>query len=72
MAHRGGSRIGLENTMETFKRCFEVSAPDMLEMDVCLTKNGKLVVHHDSSLQRTCNRTEHIHHFDFEDLPMFS
>lgn len=26
----------------------------MFELDVCLTKDKKLVVHHDSTLSRTC------------------
>ena len=72
IAHRGGSRIGLENTLETFTRCGEVSSSDMLEMDVCLTKNNRLVVHHDTSLKRTCNRDELIDFFDYEQLPTFS
>ena len=48
IAHRGGSRHVTENTMEAFEKSKEIS--DMLEMDVCETKDGVLVVHHDHDL----------------------
>lgn len=54
VAHRGGSRLHMENTLEGFRECVNNYHPDMLEMDVCFTKDLKLVVHHDSNLIRTC------------------
>lgn len=58
IAHRGGGRIGVENTVETFVKAAAVS--DMLEMDVCETKDKVLVVHHDRSLRRVCGVDESI------------
>ena len=52
IAHRGGPRDAMENTLIAFDRCLPKT--DMLEMDVCETKDGVLVVHHDKSLMRTC------------------
>lgn len=48
IAHRGGPRYGTENTIETFKKNIPYS--DMLELDVCETKDGIMVVHHDQDL----------------------
>lgn len=44
---------------------------DMLEMDICETKDGVLVVHHDHSLQRTCGVKTFIRDLQFKDLPKF-
>lgn len=52
IGHRGGAWEGPENTMELFMKNNE--KVHMFELDVCLTKDKKLVVHHDSSLSRTC------------------
>lgn len=60
IAHRGGSRMHMENTLEGFRKCMQTTRTDMLEMDVCFTKDGKLVVHHDSNLLRTCGVGTHI------------
>ena len=48
----------MENTFEAFDLCQE--EVDMLEMDVCETKDGVLVVHHDKTLLRTCGIDEDI------------
>lgn len=72
VAHRGGSRIGLENTLETFTKCMEMCQADMLEMDVCYTKDRQLIVHHDVLLSRTCEKHQKVDEFDFIDLPSFS
>lgn len=37
----------------------------MLEMDVCYTKDGKLVVHHDSDLFRTCGTSTRIEELEY-------
>lgn len=52
IAHRGGPRHTTENTIEAFQNSAECS--DVLEMDVCETKDRVLVVHHDIHLERTC------------------
>lgn len=50
IAHRGGAGLWPENTMAAFRRAMEAGA-DGIELDVHLTKDGKLVVHHDESLK---------------------
>ena len=51
-AHRGGSRIGPENTIAAFDRGLAAGA-DGLELDVRLSRDGVVVVHHDPLLDRT-------------------
>ena len=51
-AHRGGSKIGPENTIAAFDRGLAAGA-DGLELDVHLSRDGIVVVHHDRLLDRT-------------------
>jgi len=43
----------------------------MLEMDVCETRDGILVVHHDQSLSRTCGIDKEVGKCLFRELPPF-
>jgi glycerophosphoryl diester phosphodiesterase len=51
-AHRGGSAYAPENTMVAFRNAVRLGV-DQLETDTQLTKDGKLVLIHDDSLDRT-------------------
>ena len=51
-AHRGGSKIGPENTIAAFDRGLAAGA-DGLELDVHLSRDRIVVVHHDAMLDRT-------------------
>lgn len=51
-AHRGGSKIAPENTIAAFDRGLTAGA-DGLELDVHLSRDGVVVVHHDRTLERT-------------------
>jgi glycerophosphoryl diester phosphodiesterase len=51
-AHRGGSKIGPENTIAGFDQGLATGA-DGLELDVRLSRDGIPVVHHDDMLGRT-------------------
>lgn len=53
-AHRGGCALGPENTMAAFERGLAAGA-DGLELDVRLSADGVVVVHHDETLDRTTN-----------------
>jgi glycerophosphoryl diester phosphodiesterase len=55
-AHRGGAKIGPENTMEAFARGLAAGA-DGFECDVRLSADGVPVVVHDATLDRTTDRT---------------
>src|SRR5438309_6091732 len=51
-AHRGGAALAPENTMAAFDRGMALGA-DGLELDVRLSRDGVVVVHHDATLDRT-------------------
>jgi glycerophosphoryl diester phosphodiesterase len=53
-AHRGGSALAPENTIAAFDRGLAHGA-DGLELDVRLSRDGVVVVHHDRTLDRTTN-----------------
>jgi glycerophosphoryl diester phosphodiesterase len=55
-AHRGGSALRPENTIEAFDHGLSFGA-DGLELDVHLSRDGVVVVHHDATLERTTNAT---------------
>jgi glycerophosphoryl diester phosphodiesterase len=50
-AHRGGAKLGPENTLTAFDRGIAAGA-DGLELDVRLSKDGEVVVIHDATLDR--------------------
>ena len=54
VAHRGFSAIAPENTLPAFLRAIDAGA-DMIELDVRLTADHRLVVIHDATLERTTN-----------------
>jgi glycerophosphoryl diester phosphodiesterase len=51
-AHRGGSALAPENTLAAFDNGVALGA-DGLELDVHLSSDGVVVVHHDRTLERT-------------------
>lgn len=50
IAHRGGAGLWPENTLEAFTHAIDAGA-DGIELDVHLSRDGVLVVHHDESLK---------------------
>lgn len=55
IAHRGGAALAPENTMAAFSNAVERWEADILEMDVRRTADGKVVVIHDATVDRTCD-----------------
>jgi glycerophosphoryl diester phosphodiesterase len=51
-AHRGGAALAPENTLAAFDQGV-ASGADGLELDVRLSRDGVVVVHHDRTLERT-------------------
>lgn len=50
VAHRGGAKLEPENTLAAFSRAVHEFRTDVLELDVHLTRDGVLVVHHDATV----------------------
>jgi glycerophosphoryl diester phosphodiesterase len=67
-AHRGGPRKGFpENCIATFENTLR-HAPAILEIDPHYTKDGKIVLMHDPTLNRTSNGTGKISDYTLEEL----
>ena len=55
ISHRGGAKLEPENTLTAFTRAVNEFHTDVLELDVHLTRDGVLVVHHDPTVERCTN-----------------
>lgn len=66
-AHRGGASYAPENTMIALKAAVEVKA-DYAEIDVQETKDGVVVLLHDSNLKRTTGLDQYIWNVNFEEV----
>ena len=67
MAHRGLSADAPENTLYAFSDAISVGA-DFIELDVQQTRDGVLVVMHDSNLKRTTGMNKDIWDVDYADI----
>ncbi len=67
VAHRGASAYAPENTMTAFRRAVELEA-DYIELDVQLSRDGRLVVMHDRTVDRTTDGTGHVRSLTFKEL----
>ncbi len=57
IAHRGGADLWPENTLEAFARASELGA-DGIEFDLQLSRDAKLVIHHDPQLKPAATQYE--------------
>ncbi len=71
IAHRGFSARAPENTLASFRKAVEIGA-DMIELDVLLSKDGRLVVIHDDTLDRTTDGKGKVSEFTLAQLKRFS
>nr|NLD41748.1 glycerophosphoryl diester phosphodiesterase [Actinomycetales bacterium] len=67
IAHRGMSSLAPENTLAAFRLCAEHGVT-RFELDVDLLADGTVIVLHDSTLDRTTNRTGAYHELSRADL----
>ncbi|HDP37306.1 MAG TPA: glycerophosphodiester phosphodiesterase, partial [Candidatus Atribacteria bacterium] len=70
IGHRGAKGIAPENSLSGFKKAVELGI-DGVELDVHLTKDGKLVVIHDIDLKRLTGIKIPIKQFTFEELKKY-
>ena len=54
VAHRGASAMAPENTLSAVRRAIALGA-DLIELDVQRSRDGALVLMHDTTLSRTTN-----------------
>ncbi len=57
IAHRGGAKLGPENTVAAFRQAVDDWDADVLEMDVRLSADGEVIVIHDETVDRTSDGT---------------
>lgn len=67
IAHRGASGYAPENTMAAFRKAVKMKA-DYIEIDVQATKDGKLVVIHDTTVDRTTEGTGKVGSFTLDEI----
>jgi len=68
IAHRGGAGLAPENTLAAFYSAVSQWEADVLELDLRTTRDGELVVFHDSTVDRTTNGTGLVAEMSFEQL----
>lgn len=67
VAHRGASGHASENTMAAFEKAFEMKA-DFIEIDVQMTRDGRLVAIHDTTVNRTTNGNGFVGDYTLEEI----
>ena len=68
IAHRCGKAVLPENILFACKEIFNHNLADILEMDVHLTKDNRLVVIHDDSVDRTTNGKGKVVELSYEEI----
>tara|TARA_R110002049_G_scaffold47596_3_gene137287 strand:- start:20143 stop:20991 length:849 start_codon:yes stop_codon:yes gene_type:complete len=66
-AHRGARESHPENTLSAFKEAVRLGA-QMVEFDVRMTKDGKLIIMHDASIDRTTDGTGLVEDLTWEEV----
>lgn len=69
-AHRGASHMAPENTLESIQEAINLVS-DYAEIDVQETKDGIVVLLHDSNLKRTCGVNKNIWDVTYEELQTY-
>lgn len=67
VSHRGDWRNAPENSLQAIENCIKMGV-DMVEVDVRETKDGKLVLMHDKTLDRTTNGKGYVKDWSLDSL----
>jgi len=68
IAHGGGNKEFPDNTLEAFYNAYSVDPNVMMETDVSITKDGVVILSHDTTLDRKTNVTGAIADWNYSDL----
>ena len=68
IAHGGGNKEFPDNTLEAFYNAYSVDTRVMMETDVSITKDGVVILSHDTTLDRKTNVTGAIADWNYSDL----
>ncbi|MEM2788651.1 MAG: glycerophosphodiester phosphodiesterase family protein [Candidatus Bathyarchaeia archaeon] len=67
IGHRGAAGLEPENTLRSIRKAIEIGV-DRVEIDVRVTKDGRLVVIHDETVDRTTNGHGYVRDMTFEEI----
>ena len=70
IGHRGAKGHEAENTLASFQKALDLGA-DGIEFDVRLSGDGKIIVIHDETIDRTTNGTGIVKEFSLQQLKAF-
>ena len=68
IAHGGGNEEFPDNTLEGFYNAYSVDPDVMMETDVSITKDGVVILSHDTRIDRKTNATGYIIDWNYTDL----
>lgn len=68
IAHGGGNKEFPDNTLEAFYNAYSVDHRVMMETDVSITRDGVVILSHDTTLDRKTNVTGAIADWNYSDL----
>jgi len=68
IAHGGGNKEFPDNTLEAFYNAYSVDENVMMETDVSITKDGVIILSHDTTLDRKTNVTGNIIDWNYSEL----
>ena len=71
IAHGGAKDLFPENTMVAFDGAVAIGI-DMLEIDVCLTKDNILITHHDKTIDDMTDGSGNVRDYTFNELKAFN
>jgi len=71
IAHRGGAELAPENTLVAFRNAVENWDADLIETDVRLTSDGRVVIMHDPTVDRTTDGTGAVAEMTWNQLSCF-
>jgi glycerophosphoryl diester phosphodiesterase len=68
LAHKGGALLAPENTMAAFALADSLSGIDFLDIDIHMSRDGRLVCLHDNTVDRTTNGHGHVDEYTLAEL----
>ncbi len=71
IAHGGAKKLNPENTILAFDNVYEMGV-DVLETDLCMSKDGVLVTHHNKTIDATSDGKGKVSDYTYEELKQFN
>ena len=72
VAHRAGGLVAPENSLKALNLTYKSGIAQMIEVDVQLTKDNKVILLHDSTFERTLGINKRPEDMCYEDIIKYS